>query len=840
MSTKSGKKIALLSMSAALLSPAAFAQEAQPPAEEIVVVGTYLRNSNFSAGSPTALLSADKLDALGVTDIGDIARFEPALSASPINSSATAAGSLGAARMEIRNLPTLVLLNGRRQVASGTSSAAADINSLVPQIALGRVEVLKGGASSLYGSDAIGGVVNFVTRSDLNGVEVTGDYSKTSASDQEQWSTAVAAGGDVAGFKVLAAGSYFSRDRLDGLERPFSRAVADFPIAFPPTLVNPVNGRTFADPTCGTVPYTRVVTTAPNGSTQCFIQNAPYQGLMPSTVRTQAYASATRDLSPNVKLSIETAYSYTDSVQTAPPTLPKANTTQAITILRTNPFNPLAAQITTPAMVYLGFPFLQQGPDRDLRASAEVWRVSTGLEASISGWDVDAYVTTSQSLYQRHRPETSRIAFQAAIASGAFNPFGSAFFATPGTAAFNTPEDYALFSVDSSLHALQTQWAFDGIARGELFELPAGPVDIAFGVQVRDEAFKKSIDQLSRTGGLLFTAIDSDARITRGSTGVFVEAGVPLAQTLDLQVAVRYQSYEGGAESTDPRIGLIWRAAPWLSLRGSYATVFRAPELVQFGGSTLGSAVVDDPTTAAVERINLSTQIVGSPALQPEAAKTYQFGAVSTFGTLKLSIDYFNYDYTDQIVPERAQDVINAAPTSARVLRNTTGTITGISPLTFLNAASTTLSGVDVSAQTTFDFGKVGALDLTLAGTVVTDFSETGGIGRAATSAYGAPETTVQGSATWRQGPFAIGGVVRHYGSYKEESVSFGDQTIADVQASLDTPKVAGTQGRVSVGVKNVFDELPQFNPLVTEGYDVSSPYDPRGRILYVSFKTKL
>ena len=867
MASKNISRVGLL-IAAAVPAAPGLAQEANEAAEdnaseEIVVVGSYLRNRNFDTASPASVLTQDSLDRLGVTSLGDLARYDPALTGSPINTSGNAAGSIGMSRLEVRNLPSLVLLNGRRQVASGTSSAAADISTLVPMIAIEQIEVLKAGAASLYGSDAIGGVVNFRTRDKFEGLEVLANYDRVTEGSQDEGGISALGGVKLSdSLHIVAAVSWYDRSRLDGLDRPFSLLTPNFGAAYPGTYV-PTGGagagRTFADPNCGTVPTTAVATAA-NGTTTCTVQNAPYQGLIPATERLQVFIKPTLDVADGIRLYGEFGYNRAESVLTAPGSLPATSTAAArrIVIPRNNPFigtsglvgvipglsaNPASNTVN---LIYIGFPFLQIGPDRGLRADNEIFRYVGGLEVELSdGWSVNASYTHSRSRFERRRPEASRSAFQAAINSGAFNPFGSAFSANPGSAEFNTPEDYALFSVDATLEALQKQDVVDAIVTGELFELGGGIAQLAIGGQYRKEYFRKTVDSFALADDLLLSAKDSNSLIERNARAIFAELGLPLFTGFNLQLALRHESFSGGNSTTDPQIGAIWEVTPWLALRGNYATAFRAPELVQFGGSTLGSAIVDDPNTVAVERINLSTNIVGNSALKPESAESYQFGAVlRPLDGLRISVDYFDYRYSDQILAERAQDVINGAPNGPRVIRGTNGAILGIGDLQFINVGESTVRGLDVSADWRLNIADAHRLLFNVAGQFVTDYREEAIPGRPATSAYGTPEISLLGSATWDSDFAALTITGRYFGPYEEFDsnpgpVRFGDQTQVDLQGELKLSKWLKQDVSWIVGVRNIGNELPEFNRLVAEGYDFSSPYDPRGRSVYTTLRLR-
>ncbi|MBT6959860.1 MAG: TonB-dependent receptor plug domain-containing protein, partial [Rhodospirillaceae bacterium] len=182
-------------LSAALLSVSMSLSvvQAQTPIEEIRVTGSYLKRDQLSSGSPLTVISAEDLSAYGLTNIADVIGYLPFNSGSEFNADVfTQNLSAGTSNFNLRGLglnSTLVLLNGRRQTVSGgvadDGSTFVDLNALVPLNAVGRVEILKDGAAALYGTDAVAGVVNVLTRTDVEGWELEGEFGTTTRSSQQ-------------------------------------------------------------------------------------------------------------------------------------------------------------------------------------------------------------------------------------------------------------------------------------------------------------------------------------------------------------------------------------------------------------------------------------------------------------------------------------------------------------------------------------------------------------------------------------------------------------------------------------------------------------------------------
>jgi len=823
--------------------------------EEIVVIGSHFKTKNFASKAPISVLSADSLEKKGVFDIGDIARFEPALSSSFINGSFNAGGSVGAARIRVRNLSTLVLLNGRRQVSTGTASGEVDVNSLVPQIAINRVEILKDGAASLYGSDAVGGVINFTTDKNFTGFDMEGGYSSVTEGNYDDYNIQAKAGKEFGDLNVMAAVSYFNRGQLNGEDRSFTRQAGTIGVGYPMTFFIPAafGAAPLVEGQCGNVPNTSVKEINP-GSLNilpgglgalpaiCDSDVAPIQGLVASSERVQAYAAANLKVNEVTEIYAELAFADVKSNLHTPPSLPFQDSSNPVFIPGTHAQNPFAPISGDADIFAIGFPFLQIGPDRGLRADIDMFRSVVGISHEGSKWSWDASLTYSTSTYERRRPEVSRSAFQQAIISGAFNPFASALTAQPGDAAYNSPETFDLFSVDATLKAKQQIYVADAVIKGELFSIGAGSVEVAFGGQFRRETLDQDVDTFTEAGDLVAIARDNDNYVDRNALAFFTETLVPVTETLNLQFALRYERFSGGTDTLNPKIAASWDLDDAIQLRASYGTSFRSPELVEFGASTSSSARVDDPLTPAVDPVTFSTQIVGSPDLKPESSENYQFGFVaSPTQNLNISVDYFSFEFTDKIQRENAQDVLDANPNDPRVLRSeANGAIIGFAPLTFINVGSEIFRGVDVAVNWDITLGENGKLLLSGAAQFVTDYEERETDGTLISSALGYPETSIMLAATWEHeiGALTVSG--KHYGGYDETAtLSFGSHSELDLLYRLSLNEIVDTSvnAELTFGVRNVTNELPQFHPFENAGYDFTSPFDARGRLAHAKLK---
>lgn len=881
-----GTTALLAAFSAAGIPATVAAQEADDEViEEVRVTGSRIkRNSTFDFLMPVEVVSRDDIDKLGVPTITDMVKNLTINTGSNFNNDfSTQRQTVGTAQVDLRGIglnSTLVLVNGRRVTATATSNdqgdTFVDINQF-PLMMIDRVEVLKDGAAAIYGSDAVAGVFNMITRSNWEGFEVETSYQQTTEDDQSDFTVSMAFGAGNEDYHVNAYYTYFNRDDLNGIERDF------FP-AFPesstntsgfghvPTLIfsrgSPTTGpyagtgiTGFAlDPDCG-VENSIPAPFAP-GSIAGFCRTdfSPSFGLVADESRHTAFTEATAKLSDRVTAFGEASFARnraTDFQASPPPVI-----NEAILVLANHPANPHGTDL-----VYFG---RVAETTRDPRpASNDYIRVVAGLEVEFDDtWSGEAAYTFSQHDFSISNADTllDRLTIPSGDASiprairNDFNPFGTRFTTGP----FNDPAVLEDIVGTVRTDAESSLWTVDLSVTGEIGELPAGPIGIAFGGQFREDMLKIDLDSNINRNLLGFEGGAADTpRVTRGVGAIFAEASIPVAENLEVQLAIRYEDYEGAAgDTTDPKIGILWQPTDILSVRGSYGTSFRAPSLYQtnVGGQTIRPVAFDpfnnnNGTTcnpAAAGIIFPSSVAVGNPNLKPEDAENFNLGVIiRPTDALSVSADYWRFDIDDIIVKDSLQQILNndclddGVANDPRVHRGPGGVIRSVD-VAFANAASLITEGVDLAADYNFEAGGMGSFDVGIRATYITKYSFQQVAGAPRTDGAGSrnftnpftstPEWRANLNLDWTRGNHSAGAIVRFISSYDDDNgggANIDSYTTLDLQYNYKIAKLFGASEGTSLsfGILNVFDEDPPF-AVGVQGFD-SKVHDPRGQMVY-------
>ena len=864
-----------------------FAQDqADEEIDEVLVTGSrIMRDSTFDFYVPVEVVSRDDIEKTGALTITDVLKNLTINTGSNFNNDfSTQRQTVGTAQVDLRGIglaSTLVLVNGRRTTLTSTSNdqgdTFVDINQY-PLLMIDRIEVLKDGAAALYGSDAVAGVFNMITRSGWEGFEIETSYQETTESSQSDFTLSAAFGAGNDNFHVNSYYTYFDRSDLNGIERSF------FP-AFPasstntsgfghvPTLIfsqgSPTTGpyagtgiTGFAlDPDCGVQNSIPAPFGASGPAGFCRTDFSPSFGLVPNESRQTLFTEATAKINDDINVFSEVSFAQNKATdyQASPP--PVIN--EAILVLAGHPANPHGVDL-----VYFG---RVAETSRDPRpATNDYFRVVGGLDIEFDDtWSGEAAYTYSQSKFSISNADTllDRLTVPSGDAAiprairDDFNPFGTRFTTGPfnTTAVLDDIVGTVRTDADSSL------WTADLTVTGDAFEVSGGPVGLAFGGQLREDSLEIDLDANINRNLLGFEGGAADTpKVTRSVGAVFAEASAPIGQTAEIQLAVRYEDYEGAiGDTTDPKVGVLWQPMDKLSLRGSWGTSFRSPSLYQtnVGGQTIRPVAFDpynnDPTsvcnTAAAGIIFPSSVAVGNPNLKPEDANNFNVGAiVRPTDALNLSVDFWRFDIDDIIVKDSLQQILNndclddGIANDPRVHRGPGGVVRSVD-VAFGNAASLITSGIDIAAGYNFEAG-AGSFDAGVRATYVNKYSfrqvqggpRVDGAGsRNFTNPFtSVPEWRINANLDWTRNNHRASAIVRFISSYDDDNgggANIDSYTTLDLQYSYDIAKLFGTSQGTSftLGVLNVFDEDPPF-AVGVQGFD-SKVHDPRGRMLYVS-----
>jgi iron complex outermembrane recepter protein len=636
---------------AAGLALPVFAQETQ----RIEITGSSIKRLDAEGPAPVEVYTRKDIARTGATTVAELVKNIAALDIndqgeltgnSPSGSGTTNLQSRG---LSARNV--LVLLNGRRlpinALTDGTGDGAAvDVNN-IPISALERVEILKDGGSAIYGSDAVAGVINFITRKNYNGVEVRAGYGLSSRSDGEEKTGGIVAGFgdyDKAGFNVLAALDIFKRDPIARADRDISKS-ADWR-----RIDGVTDGRSGFHPNgniqnaAGTATIGQVVPCPPEdlrGTTCRFDFNKSIVNVNNGADRWSSMLIGNLKLG-NTRAFGEMVYSESKDFFQSQPAPGAFQDAQGRTV---------------------NGRFMQVGP-RTTNRKASLLSTTLGLEGSLAGIDWD--VAAGQGISKVNNQDSNFLdatLFNAAIANGTIDPTSSTNPVAAVDAIRLTPNRNGR-SVIKFVNAKAT---------GSLMDLPGGSLGWALGVQFNKENLRDTPDANQQAGNVFGSISQASVDAKRDLKAVFGELAIPLLKNLEGQVAVRYDQYSGAegtignarvagekASKTSPKVALKYRPIDSLALRASYAQSFLAPSLKQmFGGIDEGAESTSDTDilcpafgVPAADCDNFPYRnVTGSnPNLKPETGKTMNIGfVIEPVPEVALAVDFWRIKKNNEV-----------------------------------------------------------------------------------------------------------------------------------------------------------------------------------------------
>lgn len=871
---------------------------AEDDLEEVVVTGSYIkRTSQADSASPLTNIDRASIDDTGILTSQELFRWLPSNTGSENQAdSLTQGGTTGTANVNLRGLglgSTLILVNGKRQtVAAQTANGGdtfVDINSLMPFIMVENIEVLKDGAAAIYGSDAVAGVVNYKTRSDFEGFEIRGNYQATTESDDHSdtdLSAIFGAGNDTS--HVVLAAKYFEREELPITERP------DLPRKTVSGLGNP-GTYVLLGPSGGNAPGTRVpdpLCSLGTGSnlvgSSCTFDFGPSFTLAPEEKRLAIYGIGSHDVSDELTLYTELGYTRNEALAGFSPSFPALNFPVIAGSHPNNPFGVPVVALYRPIGDGTGEP---GGQRVENTVDSVTTRFVMGAEGSIgdTSWTYDvSYMFSENSVDSTGNDQvTSRLAAALAgfgglgcnVAAGVpgangceyFNPFGTSLTSAP-----NSPEILAFISSRNPTSTNVDLVTWEAVAAGDLFETETGTVSLAVGFQKREESRDTDRSDDAEREDLAFLFGGPDVNAEQEIEAIFAELYVPVIDSdghiLDAQIAVRYEDYDTGFDSTDPKLGLLYNYGDNFAARFTYGTAFRAPTLFQLNNEVTSLNASVDTFTGGP---NASAVFIGNtaapnPNLEPEEAETYNIGVTfSPLENLEISVDYFNVEYEDRLVQESGAAVLAAesaallaagctpatlataacqAVRNPAIVRDPVTAAVGRVFVNRFNAASAETDGFDISASYFIDtdFGTFGINNST---TIVNSFDLKATAGGATIDGAGQrnetnplanpiPELRSNTSLSWNQENMMANVIIRYIDEYDESNgATIDNWTVVDVQYSHDF-EFAGNEANATVGILNIFDEEPPevAGNLNEFGYDTKT-HDARGAVWYARFK---
>lgn len=873
-----------VSVGALLLAASAAAQQVER-LERVEITGSAIKRIDAESAVPITVLQVDELRKQGITSVEQLLQ-RLAFSQSTLSTSQSiGVGTGGASHADLRGLgenKTLVLLNGRRLANHPVEGWAPDLNQ-IPFAAIERVEVLRDGASALYGTDAIGGVINFITRRGDFGTRLALDATLPERSGGKGRGLSASFGaGDLQAdrYNFVAGLDYQKSERINSQQRAFGsrgfrpeRGVdATSPTTTPANYSQTQGGTTFSAnpsfPGCAPLGRGGSLNTG-SGDGLCRYDPTPFIDLVPEVERSSLFGKASFKLAGDTVASVEYFLARSEVR-----TLISPGTIGGLTMDASSPFFPGNGSTPAPTSFTID-PSLPIG--LNWRTAAAGGRKQTNdnrgqrlvfeLDGLAAGWDwrLGAGYSESKLTDPLSGGYTQDEAIAAGVAEGILNPFGeqtaegAAYLAAAGLSGKLRTARGKVGTVDARVARELRDW------------LGAGrPAALALGAEYRKESYEDDINApvVSQSFG---TGFDPEADVAgkRHVSAFYAELSVPLHRTLEGTVAVRHDRYSDFGTTTNPKLGLRFQPVPQFLARASYSSGFRAPSLYELYGPRFLTFTLDayddpllcpngvpnpgvDPAVACGQQFLV--ELGGTRDLEPEKARNLTFGLVyEPNRNFDAGLDFWFIRLRNSIgdFPEAA---IFADPAryADRFRRDAGGTLDPFAEDPgFIVAATDNLgeirtSGIDVSSNYRRPIADAGRLVLGFNGSYLTRYdyqNEPGGAFTDNLGRYADVRPVFRWkhalSAAFEADAWSVGVANRYQSGYEDEnfvepqfSNRVGSYSLWDLFGSWSPAE----ELTLAAAIRNLFDTDPPYS---NQGATFQSGYDPRfsdptGRALYL------
>jgi outer membrane receptor protein involved in Fe transport len=866
------------------------AEETNAPTQlkPTVVTGSLLPTFETITAAPVDVYTIEEIERTGVNSVPALIQRLPAISGNASFGDSRGNGGDGSAAVGLRNIPlgTLVLINGRRIAPNQLPLAAnVDINT-IPLAAIDRIEVLKDGASAIYGADALAGVVNVILRKDFNGSEFSARYGNTFDKDASEQTYSFLTGLTTEKGSLLIGGSYYKNDALMSNDRSVSTVNRNNPLDFAFGTSGTGNPGRIGSGELGTdgsgLFYTGPIGTTPtspadfrdfNPATDRFVFSRFTPAYVP-TEKWYIFGNGNYKLLENDLLEFfaETSYARTERHnQFAPgPIVVIGGATTApgdFTIPVTNPYNVFGTPIDT----WFYRP-IELGP-RTEENTADAFRAVAGFRGKIPSacnieWEIGTFYSEDDR-FHRFGHDINGAALLAAINSTdpatAWNPFGN-----------RANQPAVLKAIDLTIfdRAFSTLAGFDGLVRSDIYDLPGGMIKGALGGGMHVETANYEPDSAYQAG----TMTGNSQQPWKGDRRVddaFAEVAIPvfgkdfhctLLHKLEVTAAGRWDHYTDFGDTENPKVGFRYQPLEneSITFRGSYGTSFQAAPLADLSQNFLNFPQVSVPATSPngtpyanagqVDQLQFGSRVIGNPDLKPQTSDNYTIGIVLTPPQIKnflLSVDYYRLDMKN-VVFNDPQFIINKfnpgdidpATGHEYITVDANGNLVG-EEVPFLNLAAIDTDGFDIAASYGLPMDYLGKLTFNLEANYVLHWKRQASPGSEFESLLGrfSDDSALFGAMPhlkgnvgfiWEWKDFAFGTTARYVGDYRDDVTTrdVGDYWAIDMQLSYYWRKY---DARFTVGVNDINDEAPPKAYAAFADFYARDLYDIRQRMYYVS-----
>ena len=843
--------------------------------EELVVTGTLLKNTEQDS-SPIDIISEEDYKNFNISNISEISKYLSSSSGSHFQSNTLDGVDQGMAAITLRGLDqasTLLLINSKRQTFAGTPSNEGegyiDAN-IIPEIALKRIEVLKEGATSLYGSDAVAGVINIITHKSFSGLKVEAGHKKTSNYNQTDSSLGLLIGSSYKKTSYVLGINLLKRTPLSAIEIPRIAELAvsglgrsfkvsdDVSLPFGIWAGDYSKNQKIPDPNC--INNGGILTNA----TTCGFAYGNRFNIVNDEDHTKLYMNLdyeADDFNYGINL-ISSNININDNPQS--PSYP------ALPFLSRmiqpgeggNPFNVAVKWFGRP----LGSDYASPNSPKDINQYHLSQRFNTSIGKDT---DLEVSYTLSEHSNKHIRPDIIDSRFLDSIN-------GTDMGISGGEIVF-----WNLFDSSQNSEALinYVRGSEKSIKKADLKSLDIilrsntdSGYTVAYGVQLNKEALDVSYDEISRaefdtdgkiikTADLFFLGGGIDVSKSRNKYASFFEIEKDFLESFSLRVAGRYEDF-GNDSSFDPKLSVKYIANNNLTIRASKSSSFSMPSMAQMFSSdiNLGSVRDFNGTSPFVRQAQ-----IGNPNLKPATSNNNNLGFIFNTGGQRLTVDLWDIDYKNRIEVQSAQAMLLSNPNGLSITRNIEGDLIGITT-TYFNETNTEVSGFDLSYEALINLEKNGVIAFAIKGTSINKFLTPNNkinvveeehhnkmINRVGKYNYDAnthslPKKRVNIFINWDYLNYSIGLNARHIDGYKNSrpisglGLEYGYKSrvesflVFDLYSSkLISTKIGALNMKFTI--TNIFDEsAPRLYDAPDFSFD-TRVHDPRGRIIGLSLE---
>ncbi|RVU40130.1 TonB-dependent receptor [Rheinheimera riviphila] len=836
--------------------------------ERIAITGSHIKRVDQENATPLLLLTGDEIRQSGKVTLTDVLRDLTINSGNSFDEQYTGSFSAGSASIGLRGLSpknTLVLVNGQRVSSYGfalnTQDNFVDLNAL-PLSSVERVEVLKDGASAVYGSDAIAGVVNIILKKDYQQTSLSAAAGNATAGGLAQYSAGLVTGiGDVDsdGYNLSLSLDWFSREHLTADQRDLLKSgdfrhlpggrLAGWSTAGGAFLANPALPVPVTNCPQGSILRPRSDFATP-GSGQtgsvCAFNTQPFNSLQPEVTRRQASINGTFQLNDQWQATAEVLYSYNDSAMTfgAPLTVGpglrayQQSSGSLVDIATALP----VGHPDNPSNKALPFEYTLFDLGPRLKSNNQIFnRVLAGLKYQGEDWDININALQSSSLQREYAGNfVNRYEFEKALANGSYRFDGrqnSAEVLDKLRLQTRRPGQYQLSSLNLTASTI-------------LLELPYGPLGFASGVDLRRETMDAGTSPEVLSGTELRPAINL-VKGERELLAGFAEFSVPLYTDLTASVAGRADHYDDSGSAVSPKLGLHYVLSDDWLLRGSWSRGFRAPSLPEIADSnTISYGTVIDPKDPLEpgSRRGFTSIRSGNNELQAERSNNLNAGVIWSFQQhASIGVDVFRIEQDQIIGPDNAQYIINNESLFAdRIRRDAQGRLQLITNQ-YKNQGTRTTSGFDIDANYQLQLAGGHQLKFKTVWSRLLDYKQALVAGQpeidgAGNNQFGAlPDWRGNSSVNWQHGDWQANLSADFTSGYRQKVVTASSnlglklQVASYTQWNSQVNYLGFTDTVLTLSVNNLLDRDPPFDVAAGGDYFDTSLYNLRGRVVNLS-----